>query len=578
MKQKLSLVLVILLIISSGISSFGVTNIHMFGSPTSWATAEITELATYDLLRQDAFRDYQKSITRLQFIYLAVRLYESITGSEIPIKSGVTFSDTTDSYALKGASIGITTGIGGGKFGPNVLLTREQLATLMIRSLELSGLTLAKSTSLFTDDSKISPFAKDAVYKASQYGIVKGTDNAFQPTNGAKIEESLVIFKRAYDQFGAVVEKPLLSPAQIAEKVGKAVVHIETFDADGQPYATGSGFIVDASGKVVTNYHVIQGAYSANVKLLDGRVFPVVSVLGNDYGRDVAVLKINGSGLPTVALGNSSRVVQGEEILTLGSPIGLENTLSDGLVSNKNRVLDGYAYIQISAPISPGSSGGVLLNYYGEVIGVTSAGFEGGQNLNLAIPINEVKPYLTVTTSKTLKVLASTTVKGTLNFDNGDSYTGDLLQGMMHGTGTYKWADGDYYVGGFYENMFHGVATMHYSDGTIVKGEWYYDEFMENLMVPRAYARAISTTEVEIGWDLIDNATAYYVYYADSPSGPWYYFEDEFGNPWGLEYRGQYSASLTDNLPGSTVYFAVTSVVFDVESEASTIISVTLPK
>ncbi|MDP3057933.1 MAG: trypsin-like peptidase domain-containing protein, partial [bacterium] len=110
--------------------------------------------------------------------------------------------------------------------------------------------------------------------------------------------------------------------------------------------------------------------------------------------RDIAILKIAGVGLPTVELGDSSSISNGDTILTIGNPLGLQNTISQGLISSTNRVINGLNFIQISAPISPGSSGGVMVDYFGRVLGVTSASFVSGQNLNLAIPINEVKPII----------------------------------------------------------------------------------------------------------------------------------------------------------------------------------------
>lgn len=201
-----------------------------------------------------------------------------------------------------------------------------------------------------------------------------------------------------------------LTAKEIFTLVSPSVVYIETFDSSGNALAYGSGFIVDAAkGKVATNYHIIDGAYSARVKTLSGTVYTVEKVFAYNVANDVALLKINGSGLKAVTLGDSSTIETGDKIYAIGNPQGLENTISDGLISTKSRVLDGTTYIQISAPISRGSSGGVLLNEQGNVIGITSAVIDNGQNLNFAVPINSLKPLLSLDINKTLNEMFGST-------------------------------------------------------------------------------------------------------------------------------------------------------------------------
>lgn len=174
----------------------------------------------------------------------------------------------------------------------------------------------------------------------------------------------------------------------------KAVVLIKTFDKFGDEVGTGSGFIVTSDGKVVTNYHVIDQAYSAQAITSNNKTYKVAGVYDYDIERDLAIIKLeNASSLPVVKLGNSDKVAIGDEVVAIGSPIGLQNTVSNGIVSSLRTLEDNNKYIQTSAPVSPGSSGGALFNLYGEVIGVIVGQFDG-QNLNLAIPVNEAKPML----------------------------------------------------------------------------------------------------------------------------------------------------------------------------------------
>ncbi len=182
---------------------------------------------------------------------------------------------------------------------------------------------------------------------------------------------------------------------EILSASAPAVAFIETRDATGRPLGQGSGFVVDPSGIIATNFHVIQGAHAVEVKLKDGEVYDSTGVIDYDVRRDIAVIKIRGVRLPTLKLGDSRKVEQGDRAIAIGNPLGLEHTVSDGLVSAL-RILEGTRYFQISVPISPGSSGGPLFNTKGEVIGITAAAVvaEGAQSLNLALPIDYLETML----------------------------------------------------------------------------------------------------------------------------------------------------------------------------------------
>lgn len=158
----------------------------------------------------------------------------------------------------------------------------------------------------------------------------------------------------------------------------------------------GSGFVIDPSGIIVTAAHVVDGAESVSVRLADGRHF-TTTVLGKDMRVDLAVLKIDGARLAALSLGDSDRVRPGEFVLALGHPFGLEQSVSLGIVSRKGPVLTGtlsaFDLIQTDAAVSPGDSGGALVNMAGEVVGVTSTAARNGA-LGLAIPANLVKALL----------------------------------------------------------------------------------------------------------------------------------------------------------------------------------------
>jgi hypothetical protein len=181
----------------------------------------------------------------------------------------------------------------------------------------------------------------------------------------------------------------------IAKAANGVIVSIITSDKDGRPVAQGTGFLVSRDGRIVTNYHVIKDASSAIVKLPDGAFYQVDGVVAFDKTRDLAIIKAHGQNFRVVSLGNSDRVQVGEEVVAIGSPLSLESTVSSGIVSGIRNIEDeGGKFLQVTAPISPGSSGGPLFNMSGEVVGITTLYLKGGENLNFAIPVNDAKKLL----------------------------------------------------------------------------------------------------------------------------------------------------------------------------------------
>ncbi len=194
------------------------------------------------------------------------------------------------------------------------------------------------------------------------------------------------------------------------EKAGPAVVRIDTVKrlinpmgslfgrgpAIQQQQGQGSGFIVDADGIVLTNAHVVEGASEVGVTLPDGRSF-TGKVLGADPLTDVAVVKVVGTRLPVATLGDSSRVRPGEWAIAIGNPLGLDNTVTAGIISaiqRTNAVGEGQRvpYIQTDAAVNPGNSGGPLINDRGQVIGINTAIRQApGAGLSFAIPINTAR-------------------------------------------------------------------------------------------------------------------------------------------------------------------------------------------
>ena len=189
-----------------------------------------------------------------------------------------------------------------------------------------------------------------------------------------------------------------MEPAEVYASVVNSAVSINCsatstniFGQTTQTASSGSGFIITEDGYVVTNYHVISGASSVQVTLYDGDTYDA-TVIGGDSDYDVAVIKIDATGLSPVTLGNSEDVNVGDTVLAIGNPLGLGLAISSGIIGSTAHELDRYALpcIVNSADISRGSSGGALMNAHGQVIGVTSGAYTYGNNMYLAVPVDPV--------------------------------------------------------------------------------------------------------------------------------------------------------------------------------------------
>lgn len=186
--------------------------------------------------------------------------------------------------------------------------------------------------------------------------------------------------------------------SEIARNTFPSVVMIVMEDKNGQPLSLGSGFFVK-NDIVATNLHVVEDSVGGYVKLVGQKdKYNIAGYVAVDPKMDLILLKISDVNLPSVAIGDSSKMEIGNEIFAIGNPKGLEGTFSQGIIS-AIRKSEENSLFQITAPISPGSSGGPILNRNSEVIGVSVATFQGGQNLNFAIPskylsnlISNVKP------------------------------------------------------------------------------------------------------------------------------------------------------------------------------------------
>jgi V8-like Glu-specific endopeptidase len=195
------------------------------------------------------------------------------------------------------------------------------------------------------------------------------------------------------------IGKPQATAEQIAAQILPCMATIRANTSSG--LVSGSGFIVRSDGVLVTNVHVIRDASTVSIKISSGETFDQVRIIGFDKSRDLALLKFAGFGLPQVEMGDSDVVKVGAKVLAVGSPSGLENTVTEGIVSGTRSLESGIKVIQTDAAASPGNSGGPLVDALGQVIGVITFGISE-KSLNFAIPINYVRGLMGLDTQLSL--------------------------------------------------------------------------------------------------------------------------------------------------------------------------------
>jgi S1-C subfamily serine protease len=200
---------------------------------------------------------------------------------------------------------------------------------------------------------------------------------------------------------------------ELVARTKPSVVLLTIYDGAGQKLGTGTGFFVSADGRVITNHHVIRDAVKVTATLSNNRIVAVVGVLGDDAKRDIALLQAEIQDAPALPLGESKKLRAGDEVAVIGSPLGLSGTVSVGIVAalrdqglepskpsprvepDDDEAVDPSSWgIQITAAISPGSSGSPILTLAGEVVGVAVGTRVDGQNLNFGVPIEVAKELL----------------------------------------------------------------------------------------------------------------------------------------------------------------------------------------
>lgn len=345
--------------------------------------------------------ELDRSLNRQEAVALLVRL----TGREAAALNGNYRSDFPDTalwatgYVGYAQQAGLVSGYPGGLLGALDPVTAEQYLTFALRAL---GYSDAAGDFVWSD-----PWAL-----ALHLGLVEDKNEFPDPlTRGGAV----LISRRALDMPMKATDMPLreylemvgknkedfsLTPAQIYRKTANAVFYLECYDDEAGESLCGhaSGFFIGADGIAVTNYHAMIDTVSAKITTRDGEIYPVTRILYGSTDDDVIIMQVaktaesgnTVSSFSYLELGDQSSVRVGDPVYSLGSPLGLSDTFASGMVSSRTHLVGSRSYFQTTAPISSGSSGGPLLNEAGRVIGITSASYSQGQNLNLVTPVGAI--------------------------------------------------------------------------------------------------------------------------------------------------------------------------------------------
>ena len=352
--------------------------------------------------------DLKRAPTRMEALVMLIR----ILGREQAALDGTwthPFTDVpawADAYVGYAYENGLTKGMSASKFGSGDAGAGTYL-TFVLRALGYSDVDgadftwdnpygLARRIGILNDRVRTDAFLRADAVTVSYAALSAHLKNSARSLAEKLIDagaisdttyEALYDAERALSEAKTASHGEKLTAEQIATVCAPAVFTVDVYAYNGAKAASGSGFFISADGLAVTNYHVVADGGCFTIKMADGATYTDISVIDVYKNQDLALLRVKGSErFPYLAAQTNEKLAQGQTVYAIGSPLGLDSTLSQGIVSNPGRNIDGTAYMQISVPIAHGSSGGALINEYGEAVGVTSAGYVNSTgDLNLAV-------------------------------------------------------------------------------------------------------------------------------------------------------------------------------------------------
>lgn len=384
----------------------------------------------------DSGMELDRAPTRAEALVMLLRLLgleqeaASYTGT-----SGLTDVRGTwaEKYIAYAENAGLVRGAGGRFNGDSAASVRDYL-TFMLRALGYAegrdftwndSIAFADKIGLTHGEYKpSSPFKREDMALISYTALTLNKAGTDAPLIAALYQAGAVSYAALVStRLAGYVNsaKAPLSPEEIYERCSSAVFFMEVYESEeayksGNSDATASGFFITADGVALASCHAINNMRYATVTTTDGHTYPITGVLGYDTFRDYAVVKVsktdtNGGSVtrfPYLDVGDSDALSVGNTVYAIGSPRGLSDTLSKGIVSTRSRVIDDPAYpcIQFTASISTGNSGGALINEYGEAIGIVYAMYNNANDLYFAVPVNAVKGVALTGTGRSLPAIA----------------------------------------------------------------------------------------------------------------------------------------------------------------------------
>lgn len=388
------------------------TGITDLSDCSSYSREAVKSLASTGVTMGDGDRRFNSKglLTRAQAVTFIVKLAGFPTMEPVHQSfNDVSPGDWSFPYVETAYAAGLTAGTSRTTFSPDAYCTREEFVTMLMKSGSLSAETLANTESqkmldALSDAVQISPWAKRPMAEAYSLEIISGWNKRIAPREYASREQAAVILNNYRNLYASTLPSASgQTPVPDASLLGKSVVSIISFDKEHSQIAQGSGFCV-GKGLILTNYHVVDYGVNFSVETYSGiRFFEQIGVVAYDREKDWAILKVPGLdkvGMPVLTLGSMSALAQGDVVMAVGSPYGLPNTLSEGIVSAE-RTMNGVTYIQTTAPVTFGSSGGPLFDMQGRVAGIISSGYEQG-SLHFALPVDYVQKTVSALNRLTL--------------------------------------------------------------------------------------------------------------------------------------------------------------------------------
>lgn len=414
MKKTVSVILAVILIIS-------------LMSVASAAHVSLDEAAvvlkTLGLVKgSDAGLEEYRAPTRYESLVMLTRLL-GLESEALSWRGEHPFSDAKGSWAERYLGYayehGITVGVGPESFAGDDNATIRDYLTMVLRALDyVDNEDFSWSSSIsFSDDIGLShgEYSTSSVFLREDLILISYTALTTK-IKGSSITLIESLYRSGVVSYSALVStrlakyvntgKTAYTSDEIYEKCSSSVFLSEMYETQyaytsNFPSATASGFFVSADGMAVMSYHAIEDARYARATTTDGRSFDISEVLWYSVGDDIAVVRVSKtdtsgktiSRFPYINVGNSDAATPGIAVYTVSSPLGLSNSFSSGVVSAVDRKVLGLecACIQATVPVSQGSSGGPLINEYGEAIGLVYGAYISGNSLNLFIPINLMK-------------------------------------------------------------------------------------------------------------------------------------------------------------------------------------------